>query len=229
MIAIVPARGGSKGIPNKNITMLMGKPLIAYTIESALESFEIERVICSTDSEQIADIAREYGAEVPFMRPKSLASDKALAIDTYIYTIDRLYEMGSYYEELIVLLPTSPLRESFDIDNAVSLFRLKKADSVISYTKMQHPPTWARVLSADMQPSKYFTLDSDLTNRQDLKPAYICNGSIYIFKYSLLKEKRLYESEHTYAYLMPPERSVDIDTGFDLIIAKYLMRERYGH
>lgn len=226
MIAIIPARGGSKGIPGKNIIDINGKPLIAYTIEAALEATSIDRVICSTDSQTIAKAAISYGAEVPFLRPDKLATDSAQAIDTYLYTIEKLAEVGTPYEELAVLLPTSPLRLSSDIDNAIALFREKRADSVISYTPMQHPPTWARTINSRKIPENYFKIESDLENRQELEPAYICNGSIYIFRYSLLKDRRIYESENTFAYIMPAERSIDIDSGFDVKLAKYFLSIR---
>jgi CMP-N,N'-diacetyllegionaminic acid synthase len=225
MIALIPARGGSKGILDKNIKEILGKPLIAYTIECALASKEIERVICSTDSEAIANIAVKYGAEVPFMRPARLASDNAQAIDTYIYTIEKLAEMGAQYNEMVVLLPTSPLRLSLDIDNAIALFREKNADSVISYVPMQHPPTWARTINANMTPENYFETGSNIENRQELEPAYMCNGSIYIFKFALLKELRVYETEKTFAYIMPPERSIDIDEEYDIKLAEYFLKK----
>ena len=124
---------------------------------------------------------------------------------------------------LIVLLPTSPLRLSLDIDNAVKIFRENGADSVLSYTAMQHTPFWARAINSKLQPENYFPNDAGLKNRQELRQAYICNGSIYIFKYSLLKEKRIYETENTYAYIMPAERSVDIDSEFDFKLAEFLL------
>ena len=142
MIAIIPARGGSKGLPGKNIRPLNGKPLIAYAIEAALKAKNIDRVIISTDDEEIAKIAVEYGAELPFMRPEFLASDTAQAVDNYIYTIGRLEEeSGEKIDAFVVLQPTSPLRIAEDVDGAVDLFLQKDADSVISYTPEAHPVT----------------------------------------------------------------------------------------
>ena len=147
MLALIPARGGSKGLPGKNIRPLNGKPLIAYAIEAALGAKEIDRVIVSTDSDEIAAVSKEYGAEVPFMRPSDLARDDSLAIDNYIYTIDRLCrESGSPIENLAVLLPTAPLRNSMDIDGAIKLFREKSADSVVSYYPASHPVQWYRYI-----------------------------------------------------------------------------------
>jgi N-acylneuraminate cytidylyltransferase/CMP-N,N'-diacetyllegionaminic acid synthase len=134
MIAIIPARGGSKGIPGKNIKLLGGKPLIVYTIEAALESRWISEVIVSTDSEEIARVAREYGAIVPFLRPAELARDDSQAIDSYIYTVEKLEkEYGYTIESFIVLLLTTPFRNGNDIDEAIEMFREKNSDSVISY------------------------------------------------------------------------------------------------
>lgn len=140
MIAIIPARGGSKGLPGKNIKEMCGKPLIAYTIEVALKSKSIDHVILSTDDEEIATVAKKYGAEVPFMRPAELASDTAMAVDNYIYTIGRLEkEWNTKIDSFVVLQPTSPLRIAEDVDGAVELFNTRKADSVVTYVKEAHP------------------------------------------------------------------------------------------
>lgn len=126
MIAIIPARGGSKGLPGKNIKFLNGKPLIAYTIEAALKAKHVHRVIISTDDLEIADTAKKYGAEVPFMRPEYLATDDALAIDVYKYTLSRLSETeGTIITDFMVLQPTSPLRTATDIDKAITIFKEK--------------------------------------------------------------------------------------------------------
>ncbi len=145
MLAIIPARGGSKGLPNKNIRMLAEKPLIAYTIEAARQSRHVDRVVVSTNDQEIASISRSYQAEIPFLRPEALAGDDARAIDTYTYTIEKLNKgEGRAYEECIVLLPTSPLRTADDIDQAIELYHNKNADSVISVSEAVHPPTWAK-------------------------------------------------------------------------------------
>lgn len=227
MLAIIPARGGSKGIPGKNIRMLCGKPLIAHSIEVALACNSIDRVIVSTDDEEIAKVAREYEAEIPFMRPKELAQDNSIAIDAYLYTIERLNnEFGEQYQEFTVLLPTSPLRIPEDIDNAVELFKSKDADTVLTFAEMSHPPVWAVKIHPDGTLQNYFDIDMELKNRQELEVGYMPNGSIYVFKYSLLKDKYTIYSDKTYAYVMPPERSVDIDTEIDFKFAEFLMRSR---
>ena len=227
MLAIIPARGGSKGLPQKNIRILNGKPLIAYTIEQALLSKEIDRVIVSTDNEEIACVAKKYGAEIPFFRPDELSTDNSKAIDAYIYTINRIAKEESIeINEFVVLLPTSPLRLSDDIDNAVNLFKSKDADSVISYTKENHPISWHKKLDAN---NKFIPIFEDtFDNRQNNTPTYYPNGSIYVFNYSLLCKGKYY-SENSYAYIMPRERSIDIDYIEDFEYAEFIiMKNKNG-
>ena len=227
MLAIIPARGGSKGLHKKNILKLGDKPLIAHTIEAALNSPAISRVVVSTDCEEIANIASTCGADVPFLRPESLALDDSPAIDTYIYTVNRLDKEAvseSKTKEFAVLLPTSPLRNSADIDSAVSMFYSKNADSVISFTKESHPITWHKYLAEDHRLESIFP--EDLRNRQEIRPTYYPNGAIYIFRFKLLKEGSYY-SKNSYAYIMPPDRSVDIDNQIDLDFAKFLLERTY--
>lgn len=221
MIAIIPARGGSKGLPEKNIKQLMGKPLIAYTIECVLKSKYVDRVIVSTDSKEIAEVALKYGAEVPFMRPDYLASDTAMAVDNYIYTIDRLEkDSGSKINEFMVLQPTSPLRAVEDIDGATEMFFSKKADSVISYTKEAHPVYWHKFIDENNKLVDIF--ESTIVNRQELKISYYPNGAVYIFRTKLIRQKKYYSHE-TYAFIMPRNRSVDIDYQEDFDYAEFLM------
>ncbi len=225
MIALVPARGGSKGLPRKNIKLLCGKPLIAYTIETALNSKNIEEVIISTDDNEIEKTAIKYGAVCPFKRPKHLAGDKSLAIDTYLYTIERLNSEYKYsIKEFCVLLPTSPLRNSNDIDNAIKLFKSKNADSVISFTNAPHPLSWYKFVDQDNKISPVF--NEEIKNRQDEKEAFYPNGAIYVFNYEFLRKKRYYFSSNSYAYIIPMNRSVDIDTIDDFKYAEYLMKQR---
>ena len=224
MIALVPARGGSKGLPGKNIIPLLSKPLIAYTIEAAKNSKYISEVILSTDDIEIAEVAVEYGAKSLFMRPHELAKDDSLAIDTYIYTIERLINEFEYtIEDFIVLQPTSPLRTIEDIDGAIELFRLKKADSVVSYSENEHPIEWNKYIDEEGRLESIFELENN--NRQHYKKSYHPNGAVYVFKYDLIKNRKYY-SNNTYAYVMPNNRSVDIDTIDDLNYAEYLLRQQ---
>lgn len=226
MLAIIPARGGSKGLPGKNIRPLCGKPLIAYTIEQALKAKSITRVIVSTDCDEIAEVAKKYGAEVPFKRPDSLATDNAKAIDVYTHLLDSLYgtieAAPNECLDCAVLLPTCPLRAISDIDNAVRKFYKEAADSVISYTEEHHPVAWHRYLNEDGTFQNIFP--DTIENRQAERTSYYPNGAIYIFKRKLLNEGRYY-SEKTYAYLMDRKSSVDIDTLDDFNYAEYLLRK----
>ncbi|MEZ8103066.1 acylneuraminate cytidylyltransferase family protein [Vibrio bivalvicida] len=224
MIAIVPARGGSKGLPGKNIKYLNGKPMIAYTIQAALESKHITEVVISTDDEEIYDIALSLGATKTFLRPKELAGDDSLAIDNYIYTTNRLGdEFGYNVDNFVVLQPTSPLRESQDIDGAIELFYRNSADSVVSYCLEHHPIMWHKYIEDDSRLTSVFA-NEVLENRQKFRESYYPNGAIFVFKKSLI-EKGEYFSDKTFAYKMPRSRSIDVDTQEDFDYAEFLMRK----
>lgn len=225
MIAIIPARGGSKGLPGKNIKILNGKPLIAYTIEAALKSKNVTRVIVSTDSIEIAEISKFFGAEVPFIRPDFLSTDEASSIDVYNYVINRL-ENSEYINinEIIILQPTSPFRNNRHIDEAIDFYRNKNADSVISYVQESHPIFWHKYIDSKGKFENVFEEDY-LKNRQALRRTYYPNGAIYIIKKKLLEKKTYYGSD-SYPYIMRPEHSVDIDTEVDFEYAKFLLENR---
>jgi len=223
MIAIIPARGGSEGLPNKNIKYLAGKPLIAYTIEAALASKYINKVIVSTDSEEISLIAENYGAEVPFLRPDFLTGSDVTAIDIYRYTVEKLNrETGMNISEFIVLQPTSPLRTSNDIDLAVELFRDHNADSVISLCEENHSPVGVKRI-VDEKITDFFDGSLVNVNSQKQEKAYMPNGAIYIYKYQNIQENGVLNSEKTLPYIMPIERSVHIDTLMDFEYAEFLI------
>ncbi len=227
MLAIIPARGSSKGIPKKNIRLLAGKPLILWTVEEAQKPAHIDRLILSTDDDEIAAVCKDSGIEIPFMRPIELAEDTSLAIDNYIYTIDRLNaESSKQYDEFIVLQPTSPLRTATDIDNAVNLFHEKNADSVVSVFEAPYPPVWAKKVDLSGMLKDYFDSAIDNRNRQEFEAAFIPNGAIFILKLSLLKSNYSYYTDRTYAYAMPPERSIDIDTEIDFKFAEFLIGQK---
>jgi CMP-N,N'-diacetyllegionaminic acid synthase len=223
VIAIIPARGGSKGLPGKNIKLLNGKPMIAYTIEAALASSNISDVIVSTNDQEIYDISLQHGAKDTFLRPDILAQDSSQAIDNYIYTLKRLEtEYGYDIENFIALQPTSPLRSVIDIDNAIALFKKNNADSVISYCQELHPITWHKYIEDNGRLTNIFP--ESLDNRQAHRPSYFPNGAIYIFTHALIKQKKYY-SDETYPYLMPRSRSVDIDNVEDFQYAQFLMEK----
>ncbi|MGI9526133.1 MAG: cytidylyltransferase domain-containing protein [Weeksellaceae bacterium] len=222
MLAIIPARGGSKGLPGKNIKILNGKPLIAYTIEAALGSKYIERVIVNTDDEDIATVSLKYGAEIPFIRPKELATDHAKSIDVYKDAINRLeLENGEVIQELVILQPTSPLRTSTQIDEAIELYHSKNADSVISYCEEDHPIFWHKYITDDGRFEEIFDGNYRL-NRQEIRPTYHPNGAIYIFKKNLILNDTYY-TNNSYPYIMDKNSSIDIDTIEDFEYCEYLL------
>ncbi|GAU77771.1 cytidylyltransferase domain-containing protein [Fusibacter sp. 3D3] len=225
MIAIIPARGGSKGLPRKNIKLFHGKPLIAYTIEAALNSKYIERVIVSTEDAEIAEISKKYGAEVPFLRPAELATDTSKAIDAYVFTVESLQEINKMtFDQIVILQPTSPLRKATHIDEAIELFFERGANSIISVTPSDHPPQWYKTI--DTQGVLHSYIDSDNSkNRQELELTYIPNGAIYVFNYSFLKENASYYSDSTYAYVMEKRFSIDIDSMYDFALAEIIYHD----
>jgi CMP-N-acetylneuraminic acid synthetase len=227
MLAIIPARGGSKGLPGKNVKLLQGKPLIAYTIEAALESQYIDRVIVTTDSQEIADVAEKYGAEVPFLRPDSLATDTASAIDVYLHAADYMKKEGCAVDEFMVLLPTAPLRTSKHIDEAFMLFRKSEATTLISVKEAETPVTWYLERdNKDRLRNAGFGKGDAVTNRQVNAKYFVPNGAIYILNYELLFAHRTYYCDNTIAYEMEVQDSVDIDTIFDFKLAEFVMQNR---
>ena len=222
MIALIPARGGSKGLPGKNIIDFEGKPLIAHTIEAAVNASSVDEVYVSTDCPNILDVAISYGAKAFSLRPSELAQDDSRAIDTYLHFVREWEQQeGKVLESLAVLLPTCPLRQSVHIDEALSLFRRKRADSVISYTQEHHPVKWHKYLDSD---GKFENIFPDtLNNRQKERISYYPNGAIFVLTADILKKGNYY-SENSYAYVMNRQFSVDIDTADDLEMAKFLKR-----
>ncbi len=219
ILAIIPARGGSKGLPGKNIIKLGGKPLIAWSIEAAQHSAVFDRVIVSTDDQKIAKVAKEYGAELPWLRPAKFAEDSSSIIDALVYEINKLQVEQNYIPDLIMLLqPTAPLRTSQDIIDAVELYCEKNASSVISVCEAQNHPYLVKKIDSEGKLLNFMEVSFPETqmNRQNLPPAYTLNGSIYLFRRDLfLKDKTLYGNP-TYPYIMPQSRSYDIDTKEDL-------------
>jgi CMP-N,N'-diacetyllegionaminic acid synthase len=226
MLAIIPARGGSRGLKKKNIKILNGLPLIAHSIISAKKSKKIKRIIVCTEDLEIAKIAKQYGAEVPFYRPKNLAKDNSMLMDSLFYFIEKInYIENKMYENFIVLLPTAPLRDAADIDNSINLFRRKKAQSVISMTEAFYPIEWNHTVSLEKRVKAYSKDFDAVTNRQKLKKTFIPNGAIFIFNYQLLKKTRKYYHKNTFAYIMPKDKSIDIDDIYDFKLAEFIIKK----
>jgi len=227
IIGVIPARGGSKGVPRKNLIHLLDKPLIQYTIEEALDSHHLSKVIVSTDDKEIANLSKSLGAEVPFMRPPKLATDAALSIDVMMHALKKMEDLDKKrYNILVMLQPTTPFRTSQDIDNGIELLLRGGADSVISVVNVgaHHPLRMKRIVNDGWLINYIEQGMEDMRPRQELPPVYIRNGSLYITWRNVLLQGSFVGS-NCKAYIMPPERSVNIDTKFDIILAEYLLRE----
>lgn len=227
VLAIIPARGGSKGLPGKNIKELCGKPLVAWSIEQAKACSSINRVVMSTDDDQIAEVAKKYGAEVPFMRPAELASDTASTIDVIFHALDWLEKYEDYQPAYILLLqPTSPLRTAEDIEGAIQTFKDKSARAVVSVCETDHHPWWSNRLPDDGNMKNFLRPDVLNKRRQDLPVFYRLNGAIYVADTNYLREQNSFFGPNTIAYKMPKERSIDIDSGIDFELAALLLEKQ---
>ena len=223
-LALIPARGGSKGIPRKNIRLVGNKPLMAWTIEAARESELVSRTIVSTEDQEIADIAQQYWAEVPCYRPDNLAEDTSDTLDAVLYTLDFLEQNEGYTPDYVVLLqPTSPLRRSEDIDAAIRFTIDRHADSVVSICEAKPHPLLSKTLTQKETLVDYIPGASDYSRRQDFPAVYSLNGALYINRISSLKKDRKFILPDTYGFIMPEERSLDIDSPFDLFIADLIL------
>ncbi len=222
-IAIIPARSGSKGLKDKNIKELHGKPLLAYSIEAALQSGIYDCVHVSTDSEQYAKIARKYGAETPFLRGSELSSDIATTWDAVRFVLDEYEKIGKNFEVVTVLQPTSPLRTWDDICNAYEIFESRKADSVVGVCEMEHSPLWSNTLPEDGCLNGFIRTEAN-EPRQKLSVYYRINGAIYMISAKFLMEHGNLYGERGYAYIMSKEHSIDIDDQMDFAIAEFLMK-----
>ncbi len=224
-IAIIPARSGSKGIKDKNITTLLGKPLIAYTIESALQSGMFDKVFVSTDSPLYADISMKYGADASFLRSKKNSTDTAGSWDAVREVILHFEERGTFYDEVMLLQPTSPLRSSDDVKKAVQMMTEKQAESVVSVTETDHSPLWCDILPEDCSMDHFAENEYSELPRQMLPKYYRQNGAIYLVTRKELDRNPMFRSK-AYGYIMPKERSVDIDDKLDFLVAETILRNQ---
>jgi CMP-N,N'-diacetyllegionaminic acid synthase len=228
VLAIIPAKAGSTRLIRKNIKKILGKPLIAYAIENAIHSGTCDRVCVSTEDEEIAKIAREYGAEVPFMRPAHLVRDPARVVDVCLHMLEELAKQGDVYDELMVLLPTSPLCETSDVENAYKKYKEQNGEFLMSVTEFDHPPFNALQydvggahLVSCFPKSRY-----KHTKSTECPKAFHSNGAIVIVNVKAFMKVKTFYAANLLAYEMPAERSVDIDTEFDFDFACYLMERK---
>jgi len=224
-IAIIPARGGSKRLPNKNIKLLAGKPLIVWTIEAALESQLFDMVLVSTDSQIIADVATNAGATVPFLRPIELASDTATTNDVITHMVEWIESQHEAVSRVTLLQPTSPLRDANNIKEAMVLYDNNNALSVISICELEHPIQYCNRLPTDLN-MKNFIPASANRRSQDLEPYYRLNGAIYIFDRQFVGALSDIYSEQSFAYIMKKNKSVDIDDEFDFSMAEFIKMQK---
>ncbi len=222
-LGVITARSGSKGIKDKNIRLLNGKPLIAYSIESAMQSQYIDEVMVSTDSEEYADISKQYGAKIPFLRSQVNSTDLAKSVDVLLEVLDNYKRMGNCYDVVVLLQPTSPLRTSRNIDGAMRLFYEKNADSVVSVCECEHSPLLSNILQEDLSLFE-FIKSVDNCSRQSMEKYYRINGAVYISKENVLREIQSFYGRKSYAYIMKPEESIDIDTEMDFEYVEFLMK-----
>ena len=220
LIGIIPARGGSKGIPRKNLKHFNGKPLIAWTIEVAKKVSLIDRIIVSTDDEEIAAVAQKYGGEIPFIRPEELSQDKTPGIVPILDVLKRV----PGYDEVLILQPTSPLRAARDIENIIQIGKSKKARAVVSVTEAEKHPYWSFRLNKSSNLIPWVKGDLNI-QRQDLPSAYCLNGALYWGKTDWVIQNETFVTNETLSYIMPRNRSIDLDTIFDWEIGEFLMRK----
>lgn len=222
ILAFIPARGGSKGIKDKNIFPVCNKPLIAYTIEAALDCNYIDDVIVSTDSEKIAEVAKNFGAEVPFLRPSELASDTSKTLDAILYTLSELEKIGKIFDDLILLQPTSPLRTAEDINKALEKYFKFGRKSLVSLSEVNDSPILMRKIISEDKMEKLLDVNSTI-RRQDMQKFYRVNGAIYINKISEIDCQTSF-NDNEIPFVMSQENSVDVDEYQDLEVVKYFIK-----
>ena len=222
-LAIIPARCGSKGLKDKNIKMLIDKPLIAYSIISAQESGVFDEIMVSTDSQEYAEIAMKWGAEVPFIRNSKTATDEASSKDVILEVLDNYADQGKIFDSFCLLQPTSPLRTGEDIIRAYDLFCRKATFAVVSVCETEHSPLWCGHLPESGEFIDFVDKNS-LKQRQAGTPFYRINGAIYFVNTEKYRNDSYFYQRGSYAYIMPQSRSIDIDTELDFKMAELLIR-----
>jgi len=228
ILAIIPARGGSKRLPKKNLLPLGDKPLIAWSIDEAKKSKYIDTLIVSTDSKEIQEVARAFGADTPFLRPSELAADETRSIDVVIHALN--FYGKDRYDCVILLQPTSPLRDIEDIDSAIEYFFQKEATSVIGVCEVEHSPLWSNTLDENRSMDNFLDAKYNNSRSQDLPVYYRINGAFYMSKSdSVLQNETFFVTNNIYAYIMSQEHSVDIDTYIDFTTAEAILKQKASH
>jgi N-acylneuraminate cytidylyltransferase len=218
-LGLIPARGGSQALPRKNVLPLAGKPLIAWSITAALASQYLDRVVLSSDDPEIIDVAKAWGCDVPFRRPPALAASDTPTIEAVLHALDKL----PGFDYLVLLQPTSPLRSTVDIDCAVEMCIRQGAPSCVSLVCADKPPHWMYYLKAGQRLTPVLSEEQAVTRRQDAAPVYSLNGAVYVAEVKQLMDTREFVTESTVGYVMPPDRSPDVDTELDLHWCEFLL------
>jgi CMP-N,N'-diacetyllegionaminic acid synthase len=227
ILGIVPARGGSKAIPRKNLALLANKPLLAWTMEVALEAALLDRLVISTDDPEIAEVGKKLGAEAPFLRPTELASDTSTSMDVILHALRWFADNENYRPHYVLLLqPTSPLRTATDIRESIKLALTKHADSVVSVCETHQHALWMKGVNEEGRLVDLYPQSAAPTRRQDLPPVFALNGAIYLALRTFLLSERTFISDRTYPYVMPENRSLDVDTPWDLYLANLILNDR---
>ena len=225
LLALIPARGGSKRLPDKNVANVYGKPMIEWTITAAKTSKYIDSVIVSTDDKNIADLSVRAGARVPFMRPPSISTDTATSLDVIDHTLRALSQIGDDYEYLVLLQPTSPLRTVKHIDECAEAFSNKKIDSIVSVVRIDYPPEWNYRIDENLQMTLDIAHSDENLRSQDYPKLYRPNGAIYLIRISVYREFRsLYPTGRVFAYEMNKIESIDVDDKNDLLLVRAVMK-----
>jgi len=226
VLGVITARGGSKGIPRKNLVSLLGKPLLYYTIQAAYRSKRLTRTILSSDDVEIISVGQQLGVDVPFVRPSHLATDEVRSIEVILHAMQFVEaEEHKRYDLVFVLQPTAPLRTAEDIDAAIELLEKSDADAIVSVARVEEPHPVKMMVEKEgfLFPFLHDRWYEGL-RRQELEPVYYLNGAIYcVYRDVLLKHKSLW-GEKTLAYIMPPERSINIDSKLDLMLAELILK-----
>ena len=224
-LAIIPARSGSKGLKDKNIKLLSGRPLLAYTIEAARESGLFDEIMVSTDSQEYADIAKQWGANVPFLRSDELSNDTASSWDVVKEVIEGYKDLGTEFDTVALLQPTSPLRTSNDIVEGYKVLKEKAANFVVGVCEMDHSPLWANTLPEDLSMENFIRPEVVKVPRQNIPTYYRINGALYIIKVDYLMRTPDIYGDRSFASVMSKENSIDIDDQMDFTIAEVLISE----
>jgi CMP-N-acetylneuraminic acid synthetase len=223
-LAIIPARGGSKRLPNKNILPLAGKPMLVWTIESAIQSKYLDEIVLSTDSDDIIKVAGNYKIKT-IKRPIELASDTAKTVDVVKHVIENI---DKKYDFIVLLQPTSPLRTSTHIDEAIEQLIKLNADAIISVTEADHSPLWCNILPENLSMENFISEDIKHKRSQELPKFYRLNGAIYICKTEkLIEENTFFLKKNVYAYIMDKKSSIDIDEELDFKLAEIILKEKF--